>query len=114
MGIHDQADELLITLLAQREEHLLATTVADAINRSVENIPEALLSAEAVSQQLGQVRSFGGPCDWLRSQGYKLRNKDLVERVLGATSDMSSPTSVPGRSRFEENGSDEEVSQVAR
>ena len=80
----------------------------------MKNISEALLSAEVVSQQLGQVRSFGGLCDWLRSQGYTLRNKDLVERVLAAISVMSSPASVLDRSGFEENGSDEEVSQAAR
>jgi hypothetical protein len=114
MGIHDQADELLVTLLAQGEEYLLATAVAEAINRSVENITEALLSAEAISQQLGQVRSFGGLCDWLRGKGYKLRNENLAERVLAAISVTSSPASVPGRSDFEENGSDEEVSQTAR
>lgn len=52
MGIHDQADELLVTLLAQGEEYLLATAVAEAINWSVENATEAFLSAEAISQQL--------------------------------------------------------------
>jgi hypothetical protein len=114
MGIHDQADELLITLLARGEEYLLATAVAEATNRSAENITEALLSAEAISKQLGQVRSFGGLCDWLRSKGYKLRNKDLAERVLAAISVMSSPASVPDQPDFEENGSDEEVSQAAR
>lgn len=42
MGIRDQADELLAKLLAQGEEYLLAAAVAEAINRSVENITEAL------------------------------------------------------------------------
>jgi hypothetical protein len=100
---------LLITLLAQGEEYLLATAVAESINQSVENITEALLPAKAIAQQLGQVRSFGGLCDWLRSKGYKLRNEDLA-----AISVMSWPASIPGQSDFEENGSDEEVSQAAR
>jgi hypothetical protein len=104
---------LLITLLAQGEEYLLATVVAESINQSVENITEALLPAKAIAQQLGQVRSFGGLCDWLRSKGYKLRNEDLAERAPAAISVMSSPASVAGQSDFEENGSDEEVSQAA-
>ena len=56
MGIHNHADELLVTLLAQGEEYLLATAVAEAINRSVENITEALLSADLTSKRMAAMK----------------------------------------------------------